>query len=390
MKKSILSLLLSLLAALNTYAFNATINGIYYELSGTEAIVTSFSYTVANTPRNKTYSGKIIIPRTVNYEGKTYTVTSIGKKAFHHSKSLTSVVIPESVTKIDEFAFSFCSSLTSVTIPNSVTEIGNSAFNECSSLTSITIPESVTKIGFFAFNNCKSLCHIYSRSSTPPACSRDTFKNIDTNKAILHVPTGAKTKYASAQEWRTIKNIIVDDAGNINYSQNTGSNKAILHSPADAKAEYTSAQEWQNRTNSIVGDAVNINGIYYEFIKNDAIVTHGSTEYSGGITIPSTVEYKGNTYTTTSIGNSAFENCSTLTSVVIPKTVTSIGFMAFRGCKSLQDIYVLNTTPPTCGNWAFDSINIDQVILHVKSGAEAKYTKETQWSIFRNIIKDAK
>ena len=125
---------------------------------------------------------KIIIPPTVQYQGRTYRVTSIGEEAFYRCnmisviipnsvtsignsafagcESLTSVVIPNSVTSIRNYAFSKCSGLTSVVIPNSVTSIGNWAFYGCSSLTSLTIPPSVTSIGDCAFSYCTGLTSV--------------------------------------------------------------------------------------------------------------------------------------------------------------------------------------------------------------------------------------
>ncbi len=87
-------------------------------------------------------------------------VTSIGDGAFSNCKSLTSVTIPGSVTSIGQHAFQGCTSLTSVTIPDSVTSIGEYAFDGCTSLTSVTIPDSVTSIGDFVFSNCKSLTSV--------------------------------------------------------------------------------------------------------------------------------------------------------------------------------------------------------------------------------------
>ena len=56
-----------------------------------------------------------------------------------------------------------CKSLTNIIIPNSVTTIGRGAFGTCNSLTSITIPNSVTTIEAGAFRGCENLsAHIKS------------------------------------------------------------------------------------------------------------------------------------------------------------------------------------------------------------------------------------
>lgn len=70
------------------------------------------------------YTGSITIPETVAYNGTTYSVTDIGSSAFHGSRRLTYVTIPNSVISIRELAFHGCNSLASIAIPNSVTIIG--------------------------------------------------------------------------------------------------------------------------------------------------------------------------------------------------------------------------------------------------------------------------
>ena len=87
-------------------------------------------------------------------------VTSIGDGAFVGCTSLSSVVISDSVSCIGNNAFWGCESLTDIVIPNSVTSIGESAFYECSSLTEVVIPDSVTSIGDKAFFCCRSLTDI--------------------------------------------------------------------------------------------------------------------------------------------------------------------------------------------------------------------------------------
>lgn len=63
------------------------------------------------------YSGSVVIPTSVTYNGKTYQVTSIGDYAFWSCSDLTSVTIPNSVTSIGDYAFSGCMGLTSLSIP---------------------------------------------------------------------------------------------------------------------------------------------------------------------------------------------------------------------------------------------------------------------------------
>ena len=54
------------------------------------------------------YSGNVVIPESVTYNGNTYSVTAIGNNAFNGCSDLTSVTIPNSVTIFGAQAFSYC------------------------------------------------------------------------------------------------------------------------------------------------------------------------------------------------------------------------------------------------------------------------------------------
>ena len=98
------TLLCILVHSLCSFAYDAKVNGIYYDFSGTTAIVTYYS----SSSKSNAYIGSIIIPESVTYNGRTYSVTSIGDEAFWGCSGLTSVTIPSSVTSIGIYAFFNC------------------------------------------------------------------------------------------------------------------------------------------------------------------------------------------------------------------------------------------------------------------------------------------
>jgi hypothetical protein len=106
------------------------------------------------------YSGDIVIPDTVVYQGRKYIPESISAGAFNKCYSLTSVTFPNSLTSIGENAFRECRNLTSVTFPNSLESIGENAFKDCINLTSITLPNSLKSIEGYAFNRCINLTSV--------------------------------------------------------------------------------------------------------------------------------------------------------------------------------------------------------------------------------------
>ena len=169
-KSLFLAVFLSFTASL--FAVEVEIDGLWYEV-----VSKTHNAKVLRYKNNIKYSGKIVIPETVEYEDENYTVTSIANNAFYGCINLNSVTIPNSVTSIgyssfvdctslhtvilsnnltiiEGSTFSGCWALSSIIIPNSVTSIGPSAFYDCRGLTSVIIPNNVTSIGNFAFAYC--------------------------------------------------------------------------------------------------------------------------------------------------------------------------------------------------------------------------------------------
>ena len=390
------------------------IGGIRYEITSTNPAKVKVndansSITTAN------------IPSTVTYQGTGYSVTSIGNYAFEYCSSLTSVTIPNSVTSIGNSAFNHCSSLTSVTIPNSVTSIGQSAFRDCSSLTSVTIPNSVTSIGQSAFYGCSSLTSVTIPNSvtsignatfygsgltsvTIPnsvtSIGNDAFYNCSSLTSVT-IPNSVTSignyafKGCSGLTSVTIPNSVTSigqsafrgcsgltsvtclgetapSLGSLVFSS-TPSNKTLSYPCGSDYSSWESATDWAS-----VECTWDLGNSLTYFPLTFAIISEGERTMkvsdcdtsATNVEIPARVMYNGINYSVTSIGDLAFEYCSSLTSVTIPNSVTSIGNYAFFNCSSLTSVNIPNSVT-SIGNYAFQfcssltSINIPNSVTSI-------------------------
>ena len=198
-----------------------------------------------------------------------------GRKLLKVPKELSGAYsIKEGTRIICNKAFSFCGSLSKIIIPSSVTSIGDNAFMGCRSLLDIVIPSSVTSIGDDAFAGCHSLSKIVIPSSVTSIGDR-AFNNCSSLKYI------------------SIPKSVICLNGN-------------PFADWDGKLECLSP-------NFIYEDDVLFN-------KDKSKIISFRNQNVESYVIPNSV---------TSIGDSAFWGCRSLSDIVIPSSVTSIGDCAF-------------------------------------------------------------
>ena len=236
----------------------------------------------------------------------------LGPYAFSDCPCLTNLTLPSGVTEIGDFAFRNCKGLTSLTLPSGVTKIGRCAFWDCYGLTSLTLPSGVTEIDYDAFRNCYGLTSLTLpsgvaeiKSGTFCGCSGLTSLTLSSDISI------GGSAFKGCSGLKTVSFCINDDL-------ETYLTKGHSYIDVDCAIKY----------------------------------------YLGG---------------------------EEITSIVIPSSVTTLGEYAFQSCSTLQSVYVSWPTPISAGS-AFLGVGISKCTLYVPQGTETDYFLADVWGYFGNIV----
>ena len=227
-------------------------------------------------------------------------VRKISESAFRNSRKLETVVIPGNVSSIEARAFQDCVMLNNVVIPAAVASLGDYAFAGCTSLTNLILEERKTEmtVGAHLFDGCTSLTTVFE------------FPGVNTFSAYMYANTG-------------IVNLVIPDS-------------------------YT-----------------NLN-------------TEGVFAYCANL---QTVQFPANPGTR--LGGRFFKGCTALVSIDIPSTITSIGTPydnttsteaigeVFMDCTSLQSIS-FNATGFSGESTFENCVNLTTVVAGQQFGAVSR------------------
>ena len=354
-------------------------------------------------------------------------VATIGNSAFRYCSSLDSIALPNSVVAIEPYAFSECTGLTSIEIPNSVTKIEECAFNKCYALTSVTIGNSVDSIGNDAFFGCNGLTEVnisdlsawckinfHYQNANPLSYAKKLKLNGSEIKDLVIPNDVTQIKQYAFNECIGLTSVTIPNSVTMidaaAFYKCKGMTSVTISNSVTTIGRnafgYCSGLTSMTIPNSVksIGDYAfyNCDGLTSVTIPNSVIgvgryafsrcrglvsvaigrfgtfVGEGRGERQSGLT--------SGTMGFTSIGENAFNGCSSLTSAIIGESVASIGEYAFSG-SGLKTIVAQSPTPPSCANSGF-SDSYSSASLYVPKDSYAKYYVDDVWGQFMDIKKN--
>jgi hypothetical protein len=291
-------------------------------------------------------------------------VTKIGEGCFVGCSALAKLTLPATVLEIGQYAFYGCSALKSVVLPDNLTTIGVEAFKNCYGMYSITVGASVENIGERAFAGCDRLLEVINKSSITMQTGED---------GAGLITSRAKTVHNGTSVVATDGDYVCITLDGITYLAGYTGTDTSLSLPTTLNGSTYSILNYAFYQSDLTEVTIpaGLGGIGgYAFAEsaltkaviNGTSLTIGSNAFSNtplsDLTLNEGVKV---------IGTSAFEGCTRLTSVTLPNSLQTIGLAAFRGCTRLSKIDYNDVTRSrlyTISRYAFDDCySLTQIVL---------------------------
>ena len=322
----------------------------------------------------------------------TGSITNVGAFSFAYSDALIMNGLPENLEVIGECGFYGCNGLNFTNIPESVTHIGGRAFTNCHSLVDITvIGSNLNKIGYGAFSDCQSLRNVVIGEGVTTIENR-VFERSGIKKISLPdsvVTLGESVFYGCDKLEEIHFGKSFEAFGELSFYNCLKLNKITLsheneHYSLLEGVLYTKDMERlvlypvdDYRENVTIPDGVVILDDYVLMgarMRNlsipDSVQIIGEQAFSNNISLTTLDLGDG----VTEIREGAFAYCKNLREVKLPSALVTIGENAFYMCSGIKTI-IVNKNLKTVGGFSFYSSEFSSPPVIYYEGKKADWAK---------------
>jgi len=248
------------------------------------------------------------------------TLLAIGDSAFNGCTALKSLTLPSGILEVGDNTFEGCTNLASITLPDSIISLGNKCFKDCAKLKIAGIPSKIQNIGEYCFSGCTNLATSIVLPDTLNDVGREAFQNV-TSITDVTMPCDGEFLSRSMFDCYDENNSYNSYFNNIvNITLTPGKTGIVADSPDTRLDKSSTSSSFSS------GRYPNLN----KLVLSEGITAIGNGSFCGAceseVSLPSTL---------TSIGDYAFQENDSLTTISIPNKVTSIGKYAFNNCDAL-------------------------------------------------------
>lgn len=311
----------------------------------------------------------ITVPETVNQDGKSYTVRSIGN-VFQNNSEIVSIELPTTISQLDDNCFKDCVSLQTVNLKEGLKNIGAKAFNNCTSLEEISLPEGVENIGDETFNNCSSLQQINFNEDLKSIGAK-AFKDCISLKT-LSIPSTVEEFGVSAFDKCEFDTLVFEDgATELAFPHSDYSYDGF---PGGWGGWKTYKCYFSNVSIKHLYIGRNIKNIHAPYVENIGSTTYYNMYEDPFYSVPS---LEGIT-----IGSDVSKIGSDLTEPI--NQGRSNNYRSFGGCKDIKTVNAQCETPPA--NAIFANNVYAEASLTVPENTKEAYQEAEGWKEFMNIF----
>lgn len=295
---------------------------------------------------------------TISGQGAMYDFTSNHAPWSECFEEIRSIEMDPEMTTIGNYAFYYLPYVSTVTVPEGVTKIGISALESCYGLRSVTVPASVTEIGrnAFADNLCLGGIWVDENNAVYSSDAKGVLFNKD-KTLLIRAPGELSGTYTIPQGVQTIGQAAFagcTELYNVNIPTSVTNIDAYSFDAENLTDVYYGGMQEQWDA-IIIGEGnqyllnanLHMSDFQYSVKDGKAIVT-GYLGANTNVVVPA--ELGG--CPVVAIGNSAFKNNQTITSVTLPDSMETIGEYAFWDCRKLETVNI-PVGVITIGDFAF-------------------------------------